>query len=65
MILRNALLYNTLANVGESVLIHFREWLEPYHSVILHALPSDKGLITQRHSEKGDFILAALCAFWL
>ena len=64
MILRNVLLYNMLANVGESVVIHFREWLGPNHSVILHALQSDKGLITQRRTEKGDFIFVALHTFW-
>ncbi len=41
MILQNVLLYNMLANVGESVVIHFGEWLDPNHSVVLHALPSD------------------------
>ena len=63
MILRNVLLYNMLANVGESVVIHFRESLGPNHSVILHALQSDKGLITQRRTEKGDFIFVALHTF--
>ena len=63
MFLPNALLYNTLANVGESVLIHFREWLGPNHSVILHALQSNKALITQRRTEKGDFIFAVLYNF--
>ena len=41
MFWRNALLYNMLAYVWESVLIHFREWLGPNHSVVLHALSSD------------------------
>ena len=65
MVLRNVLLYNMLGHVGKSVVIHFREWLGPNHSVILHALQSDKALITQRRSEKGDFIFAVLHTFWL
>ena len=63
MFLRNVLLYNMLAYVGGSVVIHFRELLGPNHSVILHALQSDKALITQRRTEKGDFISAVLHIF--
>jgi hypothetical protein len=41
MFLRNVLLYNMLSHVCMSIVIHFREWLGPNHSIILHAFRSD------------------------
>ena len=65
MFWRNALSDNTLAYVGKSILIHKTEWLGPNHSIVLHALQSNKGLITQRRTEKGDFIFVVLHTFHL